>query len=446
MTGEIHRCPPRSNGTGYLSDGRPHSNVALRGDEEDVPPMATVAIIEPRSSGCWLIDKAAELGNRTVVLTADTDGRRVPRAHLRHANHVEIVDTNDDDRVIRVLRSLHDVDPLGGVLPGFEHYVPLAARAAASLGVPGLDPQAAVRMRHKHLMRDALATAGIDQPRYALARCDDELTNAVATIGLPCVVKPVDQSGSLNVRRAATLEDARAAFRKARDGRDPELGRPSLPLALVEEFVVGPEYSVEGFVENGRVHTLSVTKKLLAAESPFVEVGHIIPADLGQAETERVHGYVARVAHALDLSVGPFHAEVRLSTRGPLLIEIAARLAGDRIPYLLSLSRGIDLWEIALRCHLGLPVRLRHSTENGRCAGVRYFLRSQLDRYTKVTMAESLRRDPRIKEFKTLIRPGTEVPPADSSRGRLGYAVVTDRSYDDVFALLDEVDRSTAFR
>jgi biotin carboxylase len=408
--------------------------------------MATVAIIEPRSSGCWLIDKADELGHRAVVLTANTGGRRVPDVHLRHASSVEIVETNDDEAVIRVLHDLHDHDPIDAVLPGFEHYVPLAAQAAVSLGLPGLDPLAALRMRHKHLMRHALAAAGVDQPRYAVVATDRQLIDAVSEIGLPCVVKPVDQSGSINVRRVNRLDEAQVAFRKARNGLDPELGRDSLSLALVEELVAGPEYSVEGFVQDGRVHTLAVTKKLLASGSQFVEVGHIVPADLHASEGERVQRYVARVAHALGLTLGPFHAEVRLSARGPLLMEIAARLAGDRIPYLLSLSRGIDLYEIALRCHLGLQIPTPRASRDGSFAGVRYFLRSELSRYSHVSMAESLRRDPRIKEFTTLIRPGADVPPADSSRARLGYAVVTDRSYDDLVALLEEVDRCTAFR
>lgn len=407
--------------------------------------MATVAIIEPRSSGYGLIDKAAELGHRVVVLTANVDGRRVPDVHLRHARHTEIVDTNDDDAVIRLLHGLRDQYEIHAVLPGFEHYVPLAAQAAFSLGLPGLDPLSALRMRYKHLMRDALATAGVDQPHYAVVATDRQLTDAVLDIGYPCVVKPVDQSGSMNVRKAISLSEAKVAFSKARQGRDPELGRNSLSLALVEEFVAGPEYSVEGFVQDGRVHTLTITKKLLASDSSFVEVGHIVPADLRAAEIERVQRYVARVADALGLTLGPFHAEVRLSSRGPLLMEIAARLGGDQIPHLLSLSRGIDLYDVALRCHLGLPVPTPLATLDGRFAGVCYFLRSDLSRYSNVTMSDSLLRDPRIREFTTLIRPGMDVPPAESSRARLGYAVVTDRSYDEVFALLEEVDRCTAF-
>lgn len=408
--------------------------------------MARLAIVEPRSSGWWLIDKAAALGHHAVVLTAHQGGRRVPDVHLDHAHHVEVVDTNDDDDVLSTVDRLHEKEPLDAVLAGFEHYVPLTARLAAALGLPGLDPEAALRLRYKHRMRDALAAAGVDQPAYALAEDEEELDGAVMQIGLPCVIKPVDQSGSLHVRKATTMEEALAAFRLGRKQLDPELGRVSLPVALVEEFVAGPEYSVEGFVEGGRVNVLCVTRKLLAGEPSFVEVGHIVPGDLTATQSRLVEAYVIRVAHTLGLTLGPFHAEVRLSGRGPLLMEVAARLAGDRIPHLLWLSRGIDLYEITLRCHLGLPNTTRFDPSDGTRAGVKYFLRAGLPRYTELVVDDRLRSDPRVKEVTVLIRPGADVPPPDSSRGRLGYAVVTGGSFDDVVAHLEEVDRCIDFR
>jgi biotin carboxylase len=259
------------------------------------------------------------------------------------------------------------------------------------------------------------------------------------------VVKPVDLSGSLHVRKCCTAEDVAQALHDAGGGGDPDLDRTSLPLALIEEFVPGPEYSIEGFVQSGRVHVLSITKKLLAAEPFFVEVGHIVPGDLGSATSRRVEAYVRRVVNALGLSLGPFHAEIRLSPRGPLLIEIAARMGGDNIPDLLALSRGVDLWDITLDCHLGLPAAAPARGRNGIHAGVRYFLRPRLTRYSDVVVADVVRTDPRVHDVQMLLPAGTDLPRPDSSRGRLGYAVVTGPSYEDVRSLLDAVDRGMTF-
>jgi len=406
---------------------------------------ARIMVIEPRSSGCRLIDSAAERGDEAIVLTADRGGRRVPEAHRAHAAHVQVVDTNDDTAVIAAARRLHAAAPLDAVVPGFEHYVPVAARVAADLGLPGIGVEAAMRLRHKHLMRAALGAAGIDQPAWALVAPAGDPAAAVAAVGLPCVVKPVDLSGSLNVRKCSTIEDVEQALYKPRDCGDPDLDRASLPLALVEDFATGPEYSVEGFVQSGRVHVLSVTRKLLAEEPFFVEVGHIVPGDLCTEDSQAVEAYVCRVVKALGLSLGPFHAEVRLSSRGPLLIEIAARLGGDNIPHLVALSRSVDLWDITLRCHLGLPVDAETPSTNGTHAGVRYFLRPRLERYREVVVADTVRNDPRVHDVQVLLPAGAELPRADSSRGRLGFAVVTGPSYDVVRSLLDDVDRGMTF-
>jgi biotin carboxylase len=163
------------------------------------------------------------------------------------------------------------------------------------------------------------------------------------------------------------------------------------------------------------------------------------------ADSRPVELYVRRVAAALGLSLGVFHAEVRLSSRGPLLIEIAARMGGDNIPQLLELSRGVDLYDITLRCHLGLPVTAEPRSSNGTRAGVRYFLRPRLDRYTDVLFADGVRADPRVRDLQVLIPPGAQLPLPGSSRARLGYAVVTGASYEAVRSLLDDVDRGTTF-
>jgi len=407
--------------------------------------VARIALVEPRSSGHLLIDTAADLGHEVVVLTANRGGRRIPPRHLARADRVVTIDTNDDDQVVAITQQLHTDQPFDAVVPGFEHYVPLAARLASVLGLRGLHMHAAMQVRHKHRMREGLSSAGVAQPAWALAADEGELSRAVDRVGLPCVVKPVDLSGSLHVRKAATAREARDAFLGMRGRSDPELDRVSLPLALVEEYVAGPEYSVEGFVADGTMRVLTVTEKLLGAEPFFVEVGHIVPGDLPAAQQGAIEAYIGRVVRALGLSVGPFHAEVRLSDRGPLLIEIAARLGGDQIPQLVLLAHGVDLHQATLHCYLGQPLTGALPAA-ARTAGVRFFLRPQLHRYTEMVLVGHLRADRRIREVAMLVPPGTDVPAPESSRGRLGYAVVTGASQHDVRTLLDDVDRQMCFR
>src|SRR5204863_1276408 len=106
---------------------------------------------------------------------------------------------------------------------------------------------------------------------------------------------------------------------------------------LVEEYVPTPEFSVETF---GR-KVVGTTAKHLGPPPWFVECGHDFPADLGEVAT--VEALALAAIEALGLGFGPAHTEVRLGPRGPVVIEVNARLAGGRIPTLVRLATGIDL-------------------------------------------------------------------------------------------------------
>lgn len=433
--------------------------------------MVRIAVVEPRSAGCGLIDRGRELGYEMVVFTAGHGDRRVPRAHLANASAVETLDTNDDRAVRRRLRALHARRPFAAVVPGFEHYVPLAAAAAADLGLPGLPATTAAALRLKHLMRGRLGARGIDQPRHVVVGDEAEVAGALAAVGLPCVVKPVDQSGSLNVRKVATPAEAVEAFRRVNGYGAGYLDRTSLPLALFEEYVAGPEFSVEGYACGDRVTVLGVTEKLLGPEPWFVEVGHMVPAPLDAVTAGTVEDYTVRVVRALGLRLGPFHAELRLSARGPLLMEVAARLPGDRIPDLLRLATGADLYEATLRCFLGLPPATASrepspqrraapghpaagqpaaagrpgAVSPGRRAGIRFFLRPGLTGYAAMTVAPHVTADPRIHEVGALIAPGQPVPAAASSAGRLGYSIAVGPDYRATADALDAAEHGVCF-
>ncbi|WP_432157460.1 ATP-grasp domain-containing protein [Streptomyces sp. bgisy153] len=413
--------------------------------------MSTVLIVEPRSSGLELVVRARELGHTVLVLAAGaahgggghihTEAGREARAR---AHRVISADTADRAAALARIRALHADTPLDAILPGFEHYVQLAADAAAALGLPGIDPDGVAPLRHKHRMRRALDAAGLDQPGHRAVSCERSAAAAYAELGPVCVVKPVDQSGSLDVRKVRSAREAREAFRGARrSGRAG--GTRGTGLVLVEEYVEGPEYSVEGYVEDGRVHVLGITEKLLGAEPHFVEVGHIVPAQLTACPARRIESYITRVLAAVGLRIGPFHAEVRMSGRGPLLMEVAARLPGDRIPDLLRLARGHDLYEIMLRCYLGVPNPEPAAPRGSTRAGIRYFLRPGLDSYREFRVDPELRSDPRVREIGVLLPPGSALPDPGSSAGRLGYVLASGASYRETAGLLQRAEASVTF-
>src|SRR5262249_54068333 len=129
-----------------------------------------------------------------------------------------------------------------------------------------------------------------------------------------------------------------------------ERGQATPAEVLIEEFVRGPEYSVEVF--NGQA--VGVTRKHLSPAPYFVEIGHDFPAALPAAARASLAEIATAAVHAIGLTWGPAHVELRLAAAGPVVIEINPRLAGGFIPELVRLSTGLDLIEATVALAAGV--------------------------------------------------------------------------------------------
>src|SRR5207237_1315667 len=136
---------------------------------------------------------------------------------------------------------------LAGVVTSSEYFVAVTARAATRLGLPGADPGAVERCRDKRCQRAALAGSGVAVPAHFPAATPEEAVTAALSIGFPVVVKPADGTGSRGVRLCCDPAEVRDHTAGLLTRRRNERGQPTIPAVLVEEYVEGPEFSVETF-------------------------------------------------------------------------------------------------------------------------------------------------------------------------------------------------------
>ncbi|TMR01106.1 ATP-grasp domain-containing protein [Actinomadura soli] len=384
-----------------------------------------VLIVEPVSSGTRLVEDCHALGAQVVVASADS-GDRLLSDRLRDlADQVLVVETNDDEALVR---AVEQVLPLDAVLPGVEVSIPSAARVGHRLGLTSLPPETAAWVRNKALMRARAAAMGVRVPRFAEARSAHEVEEAASEVGFPCVIKPVDSSGSVHVSRADDMPELRAAYLRMEDDRRLDLGRAAGSHVVVEEYVSGPEYSADGYVLDGRVSICSLTRKILGPEPYFVELGHIVSAENAPPEViDQVERYVRHVLDALRISFGPFHCELRISADGPVLIEIGARLPGDRITDLIELTTGVSLSRVMVACYLGLPPESAEAfgAAQAKCAGIRFFDANRKRVFTRLEGWTDLAARPDVIETGLYFRPGDDIPSLEDFRGRIGHAIFT---------------------
>ncbi|HEY3868749.1 MAG TPA: ATP-grasp domain-containing protein [Actinocrinis sp.] len=258
---------------------------------------------------------------------------------------------------------------VAGVFTYDETLVMATARIAEHLRLPGLSVDGADRCRNKLRTRLALSEAGLPQPRFAYAVTGQEAWAAAAAIGYPMVVKPRGMGASIGVVRAGSEDEFAAAYAVAE--RAGHTGAPAYEGGvLIEELVTGEEISIDGAVFKGEYRPFCLAHKMLGPEPYFEEVGHVVDAAdplICDPELLRV---LTQAHRALGVQYGVTHTEVKLSPRGPVVIEVNARLGGDLIPYLGKLATGLDPGAIAADLALGVRPALEHAARGA--VGIRF--------------------------------------------------------------------------
>jgi biotin carboxylase len=389
--------------------------------------MSALLIIQPVSAGFGLVDAALRHGLRPVVLSYQQEDRRIPPSMLDNdAVEVHEVDTNDRAAVIALVDKLAERGDIRGVLPGFEYFVPTAAEVAARLGLPGLAPDVAERVRDKRLMRQALAAAGLDIPQFRVASSRAAVAAAAEEIGYPVVVKPPRAAGSVHVSRVEGPEELGAAYDLICSETDLDLGNDLGREVLIESYLDGPEFSAEGYVVAGVPTVVSITEKLLSAPPSFVELGHTVPADMPPARLRELADWAAAVATALGVDNALFHLEFRICGDTPFVIELGARMPGDQIANLVALSTGVSLADVFVEIATGARRSGGHGldVEFAQTAGIRFFRRPELDVVAQVPAVEELLAGKNVEAagFTTSVgaRPNTH----PDFRSRLGWVVL----------------------
>jgi len=325
--------------------------------------------------------------------------------------------------------------PLAAIVAVDDAGTLLAAAAAEALGLPTNPVHAVEAARDKARMRERFAAAGLLTPRFVTAGIDQDPHLLASTISFPCVVKPLDLSGSQGVVKADDAGSFPAVFTRVaaivaacrRNGT-----RPSI---LVEDFIPGEEVAVEGLLRQGELEVLAVFDKPDPLDGPFFEETiYVTPSRLSDQRQAEIRETTARAASALGLTDGPIHAELRLNDRGAWILEIAARSIGGLCSRTLRFGSGISLEELILRHAAGLSMPA-HDRER-RAAGVMMLPIRERGRLRAVEGQSEAKQVPGIDGLVITIPPGEQLVPLPEGDRYLGFMFARGDSPDAVEAAL----------
>jgi biotin carboxylase len=280
-----------------------------------------------------------------------THGQPWQEHPLSVVDRVIDVDTADPDAVLAAITDERGRPLVDGVASFSDYHTVVAAEVAQRLGMPGPDPAAVQAANQKHVLRELVG----DQPyniKHMLVSDAGQLPAAVRALGFPMIAKPPAEAISYGVRRVDDEAELADAFADLHRIRASLRGQPRSGDVLLEQYVTGPEVSVETMTVAGHTVVYGVTSKDLFHEPAYIECGHTFPVPLPDDERQALYAAVRETLAAIGYTHGPCHTEVRLTADGPRVIEANPRTPSSCMTMLVADVTGrspiLDTWSLAL--------------------------------------------------------------------------------------------------
>jgi biotin carboxylase len=394
--------------------------------------MKTVLVVGAGRYQRAVIHRAKELGLRVVTVDRNPDA-----PGLREADVGRVVDFADADAVLEVLADL-EIDGVTTVQA--ERAVPMVARLADALGVPGIGVDTARRMTHKVAMRRRLAEAGVPQPRFTTLRTAAEASRAAREVGFPAVLKPAAGSGQHGVFRVGSPEEVELHLEEA-------IAVSPGEEAILEEYVEGVEMNGIVIVCGGKTLSVTLCDRLHPPGPSFgVSWIHLYPPTVEGEELAEAERVAAEAARALGLETGIAFPQLIAAADGRvLLVECAARIGG-LMAELLEHALGIDLLAVQLRMALGEDVPAELVRERFRRPTAVRFLTAepgplQTGRVLRVGPLDAVLAAPGVVEASVYAVEGETIRPVSVISDRRGYVIAVGETRDEALARAEAAAR-----
>ncbi|MFJ6526832.1 ATP-grasp domain-containing protein [Streptomyces longwoodensis] len=345
-----------------------------------------------------------------------------------------VADLSDHAALLAAGRALSERHDLDGVVTWDEWHLVPTARLARALGLSSTSVEVMRACRNKATARTLFARHGVPSAASMKARTLLEAGLATMTLRYPAVIKPAALAGSIGVIRVDRPEELPAAFAFASAGASRSREDTGV---LVEEYLDGPEVSVECVTHRGATTAVAVTRKHLGPAPYFDETGHTV--DATDSLLAQVAPAAAAAVKALGITDGVQHVELRLVDGRPRLIEVNARIGGDMIGHLVRIATGIDLPKVAADLACGREPDLTPSCSGA--AGIRMLYPDASGTLTARHVNQPFAaHTPWLRQIQWIREIGEQLllpPDGDLFTARAGFYIVTGRNTAEVTERLD---------
>lgn len=359
------------------------------------------------------IQKAKEMGLRVVVVDMNEEAVGFQENGIEK----EVISTIDISAVVEAAKRnrIDGVMTLASDMP-----IRSVAAVAKELGLVGVTDDTALKATNKAEMRKALFEHGVPIPKFFKVSNREEYGEVAERFTVPFIVKPADNSGSRGIYEISDLTDRQAIH----DAYDYSKASSRNGDIVVEEYMRGPEVSVETLTVDGECHVIQITDKLTTGAPHFVEMGHSQPTQLGDDTAERIKEVAVAANKAIGIINGPSHTEIIVTDEGPKIVELGARLGGDCITtHLVPLSTGVNMVACCIQIALGEKPDIVPSIGKG--AAIRYF-RQHAGKVAGIEGILEAEKVNGIIQVSVVHGVGETVTEVTDSASRMGFVIAQD--------------------
>jgi biotin carboxylase len=387
--------------------------------------MAHLLLLEvPGGNDFTVLEDAVASGHQVTFFTGDlsqyeAQGERA-HASLSLARQVVEIRPFNYPALEHAALSVHVSLPFDALLCILDIRIVDASDLAATLGLRFLNPATTRKARDKVAVRQALAGAGVRQPRFAGAASVDELRCAAAKVGFPALVKPSDGYGSQNVflvRNDDELSDAIAKL--SLRTTDYGLGIRATDHYSVEQYIRGAMIGCDVFSNASERVFLGINDKLMFPPPSFAMRGSCFPSDRYHLGT--VRDYAFQILDAIGFDFGACHIEMIVAPEGPYLVEVNPRLVSAQIPFQMGYALERSVYADLINLHLGQPIALLHDLKPRWFSAIRWFVAEQEGELDAVELPEKT--DDAIRRVVLFKETGDPLRPPINNGDRIGYVI-----------------------
>jgi biotin carboxylase len=337
---------------------------------------------------------------------------------LRFADSQIIHNLDDIEGLAKIIKE--KIGTPDGILTFNDSALVQTAQLAKLLGLNFIDVETAKKAVNKISQRKLFEESGIPVPNWREVSSSKDVKQYYKEWG-KLVIKPADRSASAGVYLIRDENEINYAYSEAK--------RESFTKTVyVEEYVEGPEISIESIVIDGIQKVIAITDKITTDGPTFIELGHSIPSSHPEHLLQQAVQIALKACESLGIRNGACHTEIKLTDNGPVLIEVNPRLPGDCIVDLIQIAYGINLYKIYGKMAMGEKINeYELIPSKNQAAAIRFH--PSLEGKVLLNAKSNLLDDyPEwLHELSVIQEIGEEMPALNSNAGRIAYAIVSGR-------------------